>query len=147
MRGLQLVGNLFQPGFVTRREHDVEVVGGKQFGQFASDARRCSGNKWALITGASSGIGCELAKLFAADHFNVVLAARNETRLKQVADELQAAHGISAKVLPKDLSKPTAPAEIFEALRDIPISVLVNNAGFGWRGQFLQGDLQLSLDM
>jgi short-subunit dehydrogenase len=104
-------------------------------------------NKWALITGASSGIGYELVKLFAADHFNLVLVARNETRLKQVADELQIMHGISAKVLPRDLSQATAPAEIFEALRDTPISVLVNNAGFGWRGQFAKGELQRSLEM
>jgi uncharacterized protein len=109
--------------------------------------RRPTMSNWALITGASSGIGYELAKLFAAGHFNLVLVARNETRLKQVADEMQVAHGISAKVLPKDLAQATAPAEIFEALRDTPISVLVNNAGFGWRGQFLQGELQLSLDM
>jgi len=104
-------------------------------------------SKWALITGASSGIGYELAKLFAADRYNLVLIARNETRLKHVADELQTTHGISVRVLPKDLSQATAPGEIFQALRDTPVSVLVNNAGFGWRGQFCQGDLPLSLEM
>jgi short-subunit dehydrogenase len=104
-------------------------------------------NKWALITGASSGIGYELARLFAADRYNLVLVARNETRLKQVADELQTTHGISVQVLPKDLSQATAPAEIFQALRDIPVSVLVNNAGFGWSGEFCKGDRQLSLEM
>src|SRR5258705_10147996 len=104
-------------------------------------------SNWALITGASSGIGYELAKLFAADQVNLVLVARNETRLKQVADELRAGHGVSARVLPKDLSLATAPVEIFDALRDMPISVLVNNAGFGWRRQFAKGELQRSLEM
>lgn len=104
-------------------------------------------SEWALITGASSGIGCELCKLFAADRFNLVLVARNEARLKRVAGELQATHGISTKVLAKDLSEATTPSEIFDALRDIPISILVNNAGFGWRGQFVRGELQRSLEM
>src|SRR5205085_10571953 len=88
-----------------------------------------------------------LAKLFAADRYNLILVARNETRLKQVAAELQTTHGISVQVLPRDLSQGIAPAEIFQALRDTPISVLVNNAGFGWRGEFCKGDLQVSLEM
>src|SRR5438105_3919596 len=93
-------------------------------------------NDWALITGASEGIGRELAKLFAKDKFNLVLVARNETRLNQFADELRAKHGIEIKVLAKDLVSPTAPQEIFDALRDTPISILVNNAGVGWHDPF-----------
>src|SRR5579862_2755829 len=105
-------------------------------------------NEWALITGGSAGIGLDLAKVFAANKFNLVLIARNEARLKQVADELRGKHGIETKTLAKDLSLPNAPQEIFDALRDIPISVLVNNAGFGWRGAFAEGDLQRqTLDM
>lgn len=99
-------------------------------------------NQWALITGGSAGIGRELANVFAASKFNLVLVARNEPRLKQVADELRARHGIETKLLVKDLSLPGAPQEIFDALRDTPISVLVNNAGFGWRGAFAECDLQ-----
>lgn len=99
-------------------------------------------NDWALITGGSMGIGYELAKVFAANKFNLVLVARNEARLKQVADELRAQHGIETKILVKDLSFASAPQEIFDAVRDIPISVLVNNAGFGWRGAFAECDLQ-----
>ena len=102
---------------------------------------------WALITGGSAGIGYELAKLFAADRFNLVLISRNEARLKQVAEEFRAKHGIEVKVLARDLSVAAAPTEIFEKLRDTPVSVLVNNAGFGWRGAFVEGDLQRSLDM
>jgi short-subunit dehydrogenase len=99
-------------------------------------------NEWALITGGSMGIGYELAKVFAANKFNLILIARNEARLKQVADELRAKHGIETKILVKDLSLATAPQEIFDILRDTPIAVLVNNAGFGWRGSFAEGDLQ-----
>jgi hypothetical protein len=105
-------------------------------------------NQWALITGGSMGIGQELAKVFAANKFNLILVARNESRLKQTADELRARHGIETKILVKDLSLPSAPQEIFDAFRDTPISVLVNNAGFGWRGVFAECDLQReALDM
>jgi short-subunit dehydrogenase len=105
-------------------------------------------NEWALITGASMGIGYELARVFAANKFNLVLVARDEARLKRVADELRAQHGIETKILAKDLSLASAPQEIFDTLRDTPISVLVNNAGFGWRGAFVECDLQHeALDM
>jgi uncharacterized protein len=105
-------------------------------------------NKWALITGGSAGIGLELAKVFAVNKFNLVLVARNESRLKQVAQELRAQHGIEIKTLVQDLSRAQAPQEIFHELRDTPVSVLVNNAGFGWRGAFAEGDLQsTALDM
>jgi hypothetical protein len=105
-------------------------------------------NEWVLITGGSTGIGYELAKVFAANKFNLILVARNEARLKQVADELRAQHGIETKILAKDLSLANAPQEIFDALRDTPISALVNNAGFGWRGAFAECDLQHeALDM
>lgn len=104
-------------------------------------------NKRALITGPTAGIGCELAKLFAAHHFDLVLVARDEERLKKVAAELRAAHAIEAMILPKDLANDTAPQEIFDALSDRPISVLVNNAGFGSQGAFAQDKLDLSLNM
>jgi short-subunit dehydrogenase len=97
--------------------------------------------KWALITGASAGIGRELAVLFAADGFSLVLVARNEARLREAASQFEAAHRTQSRVLAKDLAKAGAPAEIFEATRDVPISVLVNNAGFGTFGPFAQTDL------
>src|SRR5438477_5681352 len=97
--------------------------------------------EFALITGATSGIGYELAKLFAADHFNVVLVARDEARLKKVAAELRAAHNVEVLVLSKDLSNSSAPVEIFDALKDTPVSVLVNNAGFGSQGAFAEEKL------
>jgi len=99
-------------------------------------------NEWALITGASGGIGYELAKVFAANKCNLVLVSRNEARLKKVAEELGAQHGVEIRVLVKDLSLPNAPQEVFDALRDTPVSVLANNAGFGWWGTFSECDLQ-----
>jgi hypothetical protein len=102
---------------------------------------------WALVTGASCGIGAELAKVFAAHRFNLVLVARNEARLNQLAGELRAKHGIQVKVLPKDLSSMTAAREIYDALRETPISILVNNAGFGVFGPFARNGLQAQTEM
>jgi len=89
-----------------------------------------------LITGASSGIGRELARLFAADGAQLVLIARGEGRLRELAGELAAEHGVQAQVVPADLSRPSGPGEIMEALaqRHIEVDVLVNNAGFGAHG-------------
>ena len=96
-------------------------------------------NQTALITGASAGIGRELAKLFARDHYNLVLVARNATRLGQVADELQREFGIAAKPVPLDLTATAAPQFLFDQLQreHIAIDVLVNNAGYGKLGAFV----------
>jgi hypothetical protein len=102
---------------------------------------------WALITGASSGIGRELAKVFAANKFNVVLVARNAQRLKQLGEEIAASYKVSVKVLAHDLGQPGAASEIFRASRETTISVLVNNAGFGSYGSFAKADLPLQTDM
>jgi uncharacterized protein len=104
-------------------------------------------NDWALITGSSTGIGLELARQFAAHQFNLVLLARNENRLNTLAGELRSAHRIETKVLVKDLSAPSAPVEIFEALKTIPVSVLVNNAGIGFHGAFAESNLREQSDM
>ncbi len=103
----------------------------------------------ALITGASSGIGLEFAKLFAADGSDLVIVARREERLKEIAEELSSAHGITVHVLAKDLSKPKAPEEIFSHLtkEKIQIDVLVNNAGFGKKEVFSETDKEMHLDM
>jgi len=94
--------------------------------------------KTALITGASAGIGYELSKIFAKNGYNLVLVSRNTPRLKALADEMEDQHDIIAKVIPKDLSKISAPQEIYdEVVSDgIDIDVLVNNAGFGINGNF-----------
>lgn len=103
----------------------------------------------ALITGASSGIGYELSKLFAADGYDLVLVARNEQKLNQLAAELHSAHGVDALVLPQDLGNPATPQKIYDALqsRSLTIDALVNNAGFSNYGPFAETDLAGELNM
>jgi len=105
-------------------------------------------NRTALITGASSGIGFELAQLFAQDRYNVVLVARDKLKLTQLADDLIRRYGITAKVIEKDLSKSSAPIEIFEELQRsfLSIDILVNNAGVGVYGLFEESNLKEQLD-
>jgi len=105
--------------------------------------------KTALITGASSGIGYELAYLFARDRHNVVLVARDRGKLARLADELRATYGITATILPKDLSQSLSPAEIFIDLREreIPVHFLVNNAGFGTYGSFAETEVTREIEM
>src|SRR6202050_2461936 len=94
----------------------------------------------ALITGASGGIGYELAKMFAKDHYNLVLVARSGEKLNQLASELQTLHGIRVTVVPVDLAQPAAPKFLFDQLRRerVDVDLLVNNAGFGVFGEFSQ---------
>ncbi len=91
-----------------------------------------------LITGASSGIGLELAKVFAREKYNLVLVARNQDTLQEIADDLMRHYSVDAIVIPADLAKPEAPEEIFTTLqkKDIRIDILVNNAGFTNYGSF-----------
>ena len=102
-----------------------------------------------LITGASSGIGLELAKCFAADKCRLVLVARNTETLETLASELRQAHGIEARVLTADLALPETPKRIFEELNtaNISVDILVNNAGFGAQGAFAGLSLQRQLEM
>ena len=103
--------------------------------------------QWALITGASTGIGRELAEVFAHHGINLVLVARNQERLLVAAEELRSVHKVQTRVLSADLSVPDAPAKIFQALKDLPISILVNNAGFGTYGAFKQTELATQTEM
>src|SRR3981189_1482485 len=111
-------------------------------------------DKTALITGASGGIGYELAKLFAGDHCNLVLVARNAERLSQIAGELAGQFGIKVKTVALDLGALPAPKFLFDDLQreGISVEILVNNAGFGVFGEFAQmpeeeilGQLQLNI--
>src|SRR5438445_4908895 len=103
--------------------------------------------KLALITGASTGIGRELAEVCAADGWNQILVARNQDRLKIVAEELRAVHKVQTRALPVDLSTTGAAEKIFAALRELPISVLINNAGFGTYGAFADTVLSEQSDL
>jgi short-subunit dehydrogenase len=103
----------------------------------------------ALLTGASSGIGRDLAGLFAGDGWDVVLVARSEEKLREIAAELAKEHGIAAHVIVADLAKPDAAADIVKTLTDrgLTIDALVNNAGYGVAGPFLETDVRAELEM
>jgi short-subunit dehydrogenase len=105
--------------------------------------------KTALITGASSGIGYELAKLFAKDQTDLVLVARSREKLEEFASDLQQKHSITARVFAIDLSQASAPAEVFSFTEKQAINVdyLINNAGFGVRDGFASTDINQILEM
>lgn len=106
-------------------------------------------NEYALITGATSGIGYELAKLFAQDGFSLVLVARNEERLQQVTDELKSNYSVEVTPLAVDLFRADAAKEIYEHTErmGITINVLVNDAGQGQWGPFVETSLERDLDI
>ena len=98
--------------------------------------------KTALITGASSGIGYELAIIHASKGDNLVLVARNISKLNQLKTELEKQYKVTVKVIEKDLSKANASKELFDETqrKNIQIDYLVNNAGFGDFGMFYETD-------
>lgn len=102
-------------------------------------AAETKGTRTALITGASGGIGAELARLFARDGWNVVLVARSRDGLERVGRELSQTYGIAHHVVPADLTDPAAPQAIHDAVQALgmEIGALVNNAGFGLMGSFV----------
>lgn len=95
--------------------------------------------EWALVTGASSGIGSELARQIAADGMNVVVCARRRERLEALAGELEKEHGIATRVVVADLARREDQQALLAAVDDLEIGLLVNNAGVGYQGRF---DLQ-----
>lgn len=103
----------------------------------------------ALITGASSGIGLELSRIFADHGYDLVLVARNEEKLNALAEELQKKHGITALVLSMDLTDPNVSRKLFDLINNkgIHITSLVNNAGFGASGLFAELPEARQLDM
>jgi hypothetical protein len=103
----------------------------------------------ALITGASSGIGRDLARLFAADGYTVVLVARRGDALQALAAELTAQYRVQAIAIDADLARPEAPAQIADRLQrpETAIDVVVNNAGFAMQGPVAGLPLDRQLDM
>ena len=106
-------------------------------------------SKTALITGASGGIGYELALLLARDGFDCILVARSRDKLDELAARLESEFRVKTLVVARDLSKPTAVDEIYEEVSaaSMSIDLLVNNAGFPVYGRFVDTDWQAELDM
>lgn len=102
----------------------------------------------ALVTGASRGIGYELARIFAGTGFDVVLVARSEDELAENAEYFRDRFGVQADVIPADLSDPDTPSAIYDECerRGLDVTVLVNNAGFGAHGEFVTIDRDRALD-
>ena len=102
-----------------------------------------------LITGASEGIGYELARLMAAEGWNLILTARREKLLKGLADDLTDKYDIVAHVIPLDLSQAKAPDELYRKTHESGLSIdaLINNAGFGMVGDFQEADTERVIAM
>src|SRR5690554_930451 len=105
--------------------------------------------KYALITGGTQGIGYELAKLFAKNHFNLVLVARDSGELEKTAKEFREDYSVKVHTLAKDLIDAHAPIEVYEEVKakGLQIDMLVNNAGQGVYGKFEDNDIQRELDI
>src|SRR5256885_16293747 len=101
-----------------------------------SERKTTAGKMTALVTGASGGIGLELARLFAADGHDLVLVARSGDKLARLAEELSGEHNVRARVVTSDLARADAPQGIFAELQPegITVDALVNNAGIGSYG-------------
>jgi len=115
----------------------------------AHDALKTWAGKWALITGASAGIGLEFAKLLAVGGANLVLTARRSDRLQNIASELSTQHGVKIEIVSADLLRPEAPTEIFNFTsgKNIEVELLINNAGFGAFGYVHEIPVEKMLEM
>jgi short-subunit dehydrogenase len=105
--------------------------------------------KYALVTGATSGIGYELAKLFARDGYNLILVARSQEELDNKRLEFSSAYNIDAVTISKDLFEPNAAFEVYDEVKKqgLTVDVLVNDAGQGQYGLFIENDLQRQLSI
>ncbi len=103
----------------------------------------------ALVTGGSGGIGIEIAKVLARSGFDLVLVARKRDTLEAAAGQIEGKFDVRAQVFAADLRRTDAPESIFDFLHNenIPIEVLVNNAGFGLGGEFADTKIQRELEM
>ncbi len=106
-------------------------------------------NKWALVTGASSGFGVQFARLLAERKANLVLVARRTEPMETLAQELRQTHSVQVVIVGMDLSRAGVGAELKSRLdaHGIPIDILVNNAGYGLYGAFLDQPLEKITDM
>jgi short-subunit dehydrogenase len=106
-------------------------------------------NRYAVITGATEGIGYELAKLFASDGYNLVIVARTEEDLKKRAEEFSLQYGINVIPIAKDLFDREAPFQLYQEVKEknVVVDVLVNDAGQGQYGLFVESDIRRQLDI
>jgi short-subunit dehydrogenase len=99
------------------------------------------------VTGASAGIGEAFARALAAERVNLVLTARREDRLRTLANDLEARHSVTTRVVPLDLVADDAPKRLADATADLDVGFVLNNAGFGVAGRFEEGTYERVLDM
>ncbi len=104
-------------------------------------------DKSALVTGAASGLGFEFAKLLAGDGYNLILVDVDQENLEKVRQDIISLYSIQVQTLPFDLSESKAAASVYEAIEGEPIEVLINNAGFGLFGPFVETNWQTEKDM
>ena len=103
--------------------------------------------KWALVTGATAGIGESFTRLLASKGFNIALVARDEARLHERAAGLREKYGVQTFVLPADLATNAGCASVEQYINEFEIEVLINNAGFGINKAFTASDLSAEQDM
>ena len=106
-------------------------------------------NQYVLITGGTSGIGYELAKVFGEHGYNLILVARSEDELDATANEIRGLFGVEAVTIVKDLFQPFSAFEIYEEVKamGITVNILVNDAGQGVYGKFVESDIYRQLDI
>jgi short-subunit dehydrogenase len=106
-------------------------------------------NRYALITGATEGIGYELARLFARDGYNLVIVARTEKNLQETSKVLSKEFGIEVIPIAKDLFEPNAAFELYDEVKakNIVVDALVNDAGQGQFGLFIESDIRRQLEI
>jgi short-subunit dehydrogenase len=104
-------------------------------------------SKWALVTGATAGIGESFTRMLASKGFNIALVARDEARLHQRAGALREKYGVQTFVLPADLATDSGCAAVEEYLKEFEIEVLINNAGFGINKAFTASALDAEQDL
>lgn len=102
---------------------------------------------WALITGASSGIGVEYAQQIAGKGLNIILVARRIELMEQLAAELVSKYSVEVRIVALDLSKEDFYQELEAQIKDLEIGLIVNNAGINCEGHFYRGDLERNIQM
>lgn len=106
-------------------------------------------DQWALVTGASSGIGAEFARQLAARGMHLILVSRREPLLRELAEELHRLHGTKCEIIVADLARPEEPARVLADVeqRGLTIELLINNAGFGYVSTIENADVGRVLEM